>query len=376
MSTHNSHRRDYSRDHQRNTQRDYRRSSQRGTLQGPKWGLEGATDETSEWSTQRDRKRQQQKRRLKTWQKVLIGASIPLVLLLIIAIGLFGFMTATDAKMALDPLEMEALKQTLAPRPEDPEEPYYILVLGSDARTGQTVSRSDTIMLCRADPSKKTVSVLSIPRDTKVELKGYGTQKINAAMAYGGPAGAVSAVSDFVGVEIAHVVLIDFDDFSGIVDSLGGVTVDVPFYTSYEGIELQPGVQTLNGAQALTFVRCRKDYALGDFQRAANQRALLKAVAKQITQAPANEVPGLISSVASSMSTDLTSVRLIDIALAFQGMDTDTAIYTGQVPSTTGTIDGISYVLTIDDEWATVREKYKNGVVPFVDPENQPNVVD
>jgi LCP family protein required for cell wall assembly len=345
-------------------------------LQEQKWGLEETANETSGWSAQRDQKRQKEKKRFKTWQKVAIGASIPVLLLLIVAIGLFSFIQSTDSQMALDPVEMEDLKQTLAPRPADPEEPYYVLVLGSDARTGQTVSRSDTIMLCRIDPSKKTVSVLSIPRDTKVELKGYGTQKINAAMAYGGPAGAVSAVSDFVGVNIAHTVLIDFDDFSGVVDALGGVTVDVPFYTSYKDVELQPGVQTLNGEQALTFVRCRKEYALGDFQRAANQRVLLKAVAKQIAQAPANEIPGLVSSVASSVGTDLTTMQLIDMALTFQGMDTDTAVYTGQVPATTGTIDGVSYVLTKDAEWATVREKFVNGTVPFADKDSQPDVIE
>jgi LCP family protein required for cell wall assembly len=371
--SHGSHRRTARAD----TQRATRDNSRRGVTREAKWGVQEEGGETADWSSRRGQKRQQQKKRFRTWHKVALGVGVPvLVLLLIAGIALFSFVRATDARMAIDPLEREDLQQSLAPRAADPQEPYYVLVLGSDARTGQTVSRSDTIMLCRVDSEKKAVSILSIPRDTKVELKGYGTQKINAAMAYGGPAGAVTAVSDFVGVNISHVVMIDFDNFAGIVDTLGGVTVNVPFYTSYGGIELQEGTQTLNGEQALAFVRCRKDYALGDFQRAANQRALLKAVAKKVTQAPANEIPGLVGSLADSLNTDLTSMQLVDIALAFQGTDLDAIMSTGQVPATTGTIDGISYVLTREDEWAAVREKYRDGVTPFVDADNQPSVVE
>ncbi|MDR2196942.1 MAG: LCP family protein [Coriobacteriales bacterium] len=316
------------------------------------------------------------KRKLKTWQKLIIGLGIPAILILGAVMAILFYLESVDTKLAMEPVEMERLRETLAPRPPEPEEPYYVLVLGSDAREAGAASRSDTIMLCRLDPEAKRVSILSIPRDTKIELPDYGTQKINAAMAYGGPAGAVEAVSDFVGVEIAHVVMINFDGFKGIVDRLGGVTLDVPFYTSFDTVELQPGVQTLNGEQALAFARCRYSYTLGDFQRAANQRALLKAIARQIIQAPASEIPGHVNSLAECMDTDLSAAQLIEMALSFEGMDVDADMYTGQVPSTTATIDGVSYVITLNDEWATVRENYVNGTVPFVDESNQPQVVD
>jgi LCP family protein required for cell wall assembly len=312
---------------------------------------------------------------LRTWQKVAIGLGIPVALILAAVITALVFMLSVDSKLAMDPVEMGDLEQVLAPPRVDPKEPYYVLVLGSDAREGDTVSRSDTIMLCRLDPENNRVSILSIPRDTKVELRNYGTQKINAAMAYGGPAGAVDAISSFAGVEISHVVLLDFEGFMGIVDRLGGVTVDVPLQTSYGGIELQPGLQTLNAEQALTFVRSR-NYPSGDFQRVANQRTFLKAVAKQIVQAPITDMPGLVSGLADCMNTDLKSAQLIDIALNFRGMNTNADMYTGQVPSTTANIDGVSYVLTLEDEWAVVREKFISGTVPFVDASNQPTVVE
>jgi LCP family protein required for cell wall assembly len=320
-----------------------------------------------------------EKKGLKTWQKLAIGFGIPIVLILAVVIAAFGFMMSIDAKLAIDPVEMGDLEQALAPKAEDPQEsqePYYILVLGSDAREGDTVSRSDTIMLCRLDPETKRVSILSIPRDTKVELAGYGTQKINAAMAYGGPAGAVDAVSDFVGVKISHIVMIDFEGFVDVVDELGGITINVPAYSSYNGIELQPGVQTLNGEQALTFVRDRKNYGLGDFQRGANQRTFLKAVIKKVLQAPATDIPGLVNSLAGGARTDLTTTQFIDLALSFRGMDADADMYVGQVPSTTATINGISYVIAIEDEWAPVRENYVDGTVPFVDASNQPDFLE
>jgi LCP family protein required for cell wall assembly len=319
------------------------------------------------------RRADRRKKKLKTWQKVSIGLGIPLAIILVVVIGAFAFVKSVDIKLSIAPEELGALQQVLVPRPEDPQEPYYILVLGSDAREESAAARSDTIMLCRFEPESKVVSVLSIPRDTRVELESHGTQKINAAMAYGGPAGAVSAVSDFVGVKISHVVMINFNGFAEIVDRLGGVTIDVPYYTSYEDVALQPGVQVLDGKQALTFVRCR-DYALGDFQRVANQQAFLKVVAKEITRAPITEIPGLLSSLAECTDTDLDSLRLLDLASAFQGIDIDTSLYTGQVPSTTETIGGVSYAITTEDAWATVREKYVNGTVPFVDPADQPTV--
>jgi LCP family protein required for cell wall assembly len=316
------------------------------------------------------------KKRLKRWQKVALGAGIPVAILLIAVAVLFSYLSSLDKNMALDGSAMKDLEGVLAQQPASPTEPYYVLVLGSDAREGETASRSDTIMLCRLDPGNKRVSILSIPRDTKVELEGYGTQKINAAMAYEGPAGAVKAVSSFVGVEIAHVALIDFAGFSGIVDALGGVTVDVPLYTEFDGIELQPGVQTLNGAQALAFARCRMEYGLGDFQRAANQRILLKAVASQVMQASPTEIPSLVSTLTTSVGTDLKVTDLVGLVGGFRGMSADADIYTGQVPSTTDTIDGISYVITLEDQWAGVREKFVGGEVPFVDSSNQPGVID
>ena len=88
---------------------------------------------------------------------------------------------------------------------------YYVGIFGSDARKGETASRSDVTMLARIDPDKGVVDLVSVPRDTMIELEGHGTQKINAALAFGGPAGAVRALSAFAGVPITHYVEVHFE---------------------------------------------------------------------------------------------------------------------------------------------------------------------
>jgi len=300
---------------------------------------------------------------------VIIIASVVGALLIAGGAYAYFFIHQANKNLALnDPQLPSVLK------PADESKPYYVLVVGSDTRVAGQNARSDTIMLCRMDPQKKQVSILSIPRDTKVELPGHGTQKINAAMAYGGPSGAVTAVSDFAGVPIAHYVELDFDGFKSIVDSLGGVTLDVPVKAYYQGVSVPAGKQTLNGIQALTFVRDRHTYGLGDFQRAANQRTFLKALAKQVLKAPPTQIPGLLQSISKCVRSDLNSTQMVSLAMNFRSMNADTDIYSGQVPSKTAKIGKVSYVLTVEDQWADVRTKFTTGVVPFVTKENQPAV--
>jgi len=323
----------------------------------------------------RGSKKGSKKRPMSKKKRVLIGVLSVVVLVLVAGGVTFAlYINQINRNLSVDPASQVALKQALVTPAKG--EAYYVLVVGSDTRITGEDGRSDTIMLCRIDPNTKQVSILSIPRDTKVDLPGHGTQKINAAMAFDGPAGAVNAISAFVGVPIAHYVEIDFSGFKDIVDALGGVTVNVPANTTYDGVTVPSGKQTLNGDQALVFVRCRKTYATGDFQRTANQRQLLKAVSKQILSSSPTDMPGLINSLSGSVTTDMNAQEIVALASSLRGMNTDTDMYTGQVPATTATIDKISYVIPIDDQWSTVRDRFVSGVVPFVTPDEQPNVTE
>jgi LCP family protein required for cell wall assembly len=170
-----------------------------------------------------------------------------------------------------------------------------ILVLGSDARTGDSIdesqqgpSRADTIMLVRA--AFGSVRKLSIPRDSYAEIPGHGAQKINAAYALGGAALQIETVERFMGngVKVNHLVEVDFEDFPALIDSLGGVEIDVeqkicspPFDNFWKGLTFKPGTQHLDGERALGFARIRKNDCVPnetDIERAERQQKVLSAI--------------------------------------------------------------------------------------------------
>jgi LCP family protein required for cell wall assembly len=175
-----------------------------------------------------------------------------------------------------------------------------VLVLGSDARTGDSIdesqggpARADSIMLVRS--AFGSVRKLSIPRDSFAEIPGHPAQKINAAYALGGPSLMIKTVEDFMGngVQINHLIEVDFKDFPELIDSLGGITVDVkhricspPFDNFWKGLHFKRGEQHLDGRRALGFARVRKNScapAETDIQRAERQQQVLSGIKDQVT---------------------------------------------------------------------------------------------
>ena len=173
-----------------------------------------------------------------------------------------------------------------------------ILVLGSDARTGDSIdesssgpSRADTIMVIHAGLGG--VRKLSIPRDTEAEIPGHGSRKINAAYALGGPALTIRTVENFLGngLKINHLVEVDFKDFPAFIDALGGITVNnktricsPPFDNFWKGIHFRKGELHLDGTRALGYARVRKNPcapAEDDRARAARQQEVLRAIGDQ-----------------------------------------------------------------------------------------------
>jgi LCP family protein required for cell wall assembly len=173
----------------------------------------------------------------------------------------------------------------------DPGSPQTILVLGSDKRftDGKGIPvRSDTIIVVRLDPDKKSTAILSIPRDLKVEIPGHGEDKINVAYAIGGPRLAVRTVKLLLGLPISHVVNVNFNGFQRAVNRLGCVYVDIDrrYFNARGGpggfatIDLKPGYQKLCGKDSLDFVRFR--HTDDDFVRAARQQEFLRQAKDQI----------------------------------------------------------------------------------------------
>jgi LCP family protein required for cell wall assembly len=173
-------------------------------------------------------------------------------------------------------------------------EPQNILILGSDKRAGvqEDSGRSDTTMLIRLDPDRNAIAVFSIPRDLKVEIPGYGTGKFNEAYAYGGPKLTLQTVKQLTGLQINHVVNVDFLGFVRAVYAIGCVYVDVDrrYFHSNEGlsaseqyaeINVQPGYQLLCGKKALQYVRYR--HTDTDLVRSARQQDFISAARQRVS---------------------------------------------------------------------------------------------
>jgi LCP family protein required for cell wall assembly len=190
---------------------------------------------------------------------------------------------------AVEPELHRVPKRRLVTLPPEPSA-QTILLIGSDHRQrGGDGSRSDTVMLARIQPTRHRIALLSIPRDLYVSIPGHGHDRINMAYHYGGERLLTRVVRDTLGLEIDHFVEVDFHGFKDIVQTLGGVwfPVDRRYFnknvgtaeTNYANIDLQPGYQKLDGAQALAFARYRHDD--NDFVRAARQQLLLRVVAQE-----------------------------------------------------------------------------------------------
>lgn len=158
-----------------------------------------------------------------------------------------------------------------------------ILLLGSDTRSGSEAalvsgSRADSIMLAHIPADGKGVYLVSIMRDTWVNIPGYGAAKINAALNYGGISLQVATVENLLGIKIDHVAEIEFEGFKALVNSVNGVDVQVPFDFDINAWSFKQGMQHMDGGAALAFVRARYPFADGDYQRVRNQRAFLRGL--------------------------------------------------------------------------------------------------
>ena len=200
-----------------------------------------------------------------------------------------------------------------------------ILLLGSDTRSGSEAaqvsgSRADSIMLAHIPADGKGVYLVSIMRDTWVNIPGYGAAKINAALNYGGISLQVATVENLLGIKIDHVAEIEFEGFKALVNSVGGVDVQVPFNFDINIWSFKQGVQHMDGGAALAFVRARYQFADGDYQRVRNQRAFLRGLYNTMKSKGAMDNVGsfqsAVESIAGYMRVDsgLNAAQIAQIA--------------------------------------------------------------
>ena len=237
--------------------------------------------------------------------------------IVVVACGLVGgfYLWIHESAAALRP--HTAAGKAAEARLDPPKSAATALVIGYDHRAGDgnSPSRSDTMMLIRADPGTKTISLLSFPRDLDVPIYcpgkggttvGYGTGRINSAYAICGPSGSLETVRHLTGLPINYLIRVNFLGFIGVVNKLGGIWMDVDrryfnknvgtIQTDYANIDLQPGYQHLTGKQALDFVRFR--HTDSDLYRLARQQQFVQAMRQQVAHSfGPTSIPGIINTI-------------------------------------------------------------------------------
>ena len=264
--------------------------------------------------------------------------------------------------------------------PVEMQDPFYMLLLGVDKSEGRaedwgdsTVNfRSDTIILTRVDAPAQKVTLVSIPRDTLVDMGVNGERKINDAYSIGGGAYMMEVVEEFAGVDITAYAEVDFEQFTSIVDAIGGVEVTLPVAVSdvLAAVDLPEGTQTINGAQALGLCRARHaydDYGGGDFYRAANQRMVIGAIVKKVLQLDLISMATTVSELANSVTTDFSALDIIGLVGQFRSLDADKDIYSGQTPTVSEYINSIWYEIPDEAAWQEMLERVDAGESPYSD---------
>jgi LCP family protein required for cell wall assembly len=232
------------------------------------------------------------------------------------------------------------------------------LITGSDSRAGLSKkeenqlalghdisgSRSDTILLLHVPANGTRPTLVSLPRDSYVPIPGHGYNKLNAAYAFGGPKLLVQTVQNVTGLPVSHYMGIGFGGLVSVVNDVGGVRMclPAPMKDPKAGLNLKAGCQTLNGGQALGFVRTR-NFAISDLQREQDQRILIKGILSKMTSPgtlanPFAVIPaanGAASAITIDQGTGLT--QLISVAFALRNPVTTTVpIATANLPTAAG----------------------------------------
>ena len=225
-----------------------------------------------------------------------------------------------------------------------------LVLMGVDERKDD-VGRSDTLMFLNF--TRDEVSLLSIPRDTRVYIERRGYEKINAAYSIGGKDLACQTVEDFLGVNVDRYVKIDTHAFPKIIDELGGVDIYVERDMHYEDpwdddgglvIDLKQGYQHLDGKSAVEFVRFRDSE--GDIGRVRRQQAFMKALAEKITEPETIlKLPQILSVAVDAVETDLSLSEMLALAGTLKSAESKGNIQTGVVPGYLQYIEGVSYLV-------------------------------
>lgn len=280
-------------------------------------------------------------RRRQRNKKFALAFVVGLVVLIAVgAIGTYAYIKHSESRLQKSFSDKKPLELTL--KKVEPLEPYNLLIMGFDNHPGETVWRSDVMLLTRVDPQEGKVWMVSLPRDYKAAVEGHGFKKLNAAYQLGGEQLAIDTIEKLTGQKINHYMGVGLDGFQVIVDAMGGVDIDVPEKfddpkadRSGDGSAryIDKGFQTLDGLHAMTFVRSR-NFPDGDFARMRHQQLFFKALADQsATKLTTAQLLSAANKIIPYLSTDMSAGDLLRTVKDLK--DAGSAnVYTATLPGT------------------------------------------
>ncbi|MCL6547876.1 MAG: LCP family protein [Alicyclobacillus sp.] len=307
---------------------------------------------------------EQQKKRKK--RRMVILSSVGAAVLLLGGGAYYGLTRSLDnnVKSKVPPV---VIKKTVLDKNR-----INVLLIGTDTRPGESGGNTDVLILCSIDNRNKRIEMMSIPRDTKVLYPDGSYAKINESLNIGGPQLTVNLVEELLQIPVDHWALTHFGGLVDIINTLHGITVDVPEPMHYRTgdkqygvIDLNPGVQTLDGEQALGFVRFRED-PLGDIGRTERQQAFLSALVHKLLQ-PQNipQLPTLVQEFKGTIDTNMNLLQVMALAAGaghFQNYQVITETLPGSFHNPVGPGDASYWIVNPLEAQYVAKQFFYDGI--------------
>lgn len=296
----------------------------------------------------------------KNYKLLTIGLSI--ITFFALGSGIYAYSIYNTVEKTLETMHEPIQRTVSEKRVEEVQfeekDPISVLILGVDERSNDR-GRSDTIIVMTINPKDKSMQMVSIPRDTRTEIIGKGSNdKINHAYAYGGVEMAMSTIENFLDIPIDYYAKVNMEGFKDIVDAVGGITVNNPFAFKYEGYSFSKGSLSLDGKSALAYSRMRYEDPRGDFGRQDRQKQVIQGVIeKGANFSSLTKYEQVLEIIGQNVKTNLPLNEMYDIQKNYK--EARHSLETLHITGAGTKIGGIYYLVVPEDTRLGLSNKLK-----------------